>query len=384
MKESVAHMRTSDMAGLIGLVVLALVIRVVAAMLGGLSLDNDERAYIAVARSLAVDFHFGRDGVPETHVSPLFPLLHAALIVAGMPEVPAGRCAGAVVSSSVVAIVWLLLAHIGERRTAWIGGTAAAIWPVLVANAMKIQPEALMALVLTAASLAWFRGSIRTAGLLLGLSTWIRPEGILVFGGFVVAEMLVPTKTRRRSITATALGGTFVVAIIAWASFQTGTFALSGKDVWVYANGVAQHRLRGAPVPRETLDEIIEEVRTPLAHILRRPAEFASGYLYRFERLTNHMTRAVSAGGLALAALGLVLLVRRDPRRACSIALPLVVVIAVIPVGMALRRHVLPMVPLLVALATDASVRSGAFVWSHLRRASRETRSYRDGEDSSR
>lgn len=355
-------------AGPLALVVFALAVRLVAASLVVFLLDNDERAYLAVARSLAEDSFFGRDGVLEAHVSPLFPLLHAAVITIGLPEVTAGQALGTAASSLIPLAVWFLLLRIGDRRTAWLGGIATALWPALVASATRIQPEALMALVLLSASLAWLRGALLTAGLLMGVSSWIRPEGVLVFCVFSATELLSPTITRRRAAAATALGAILVVPIVLWASDHADRFALSGKDTWVYANGVAQHRLRGAPVPRETLDAIIREVESPLAHMSSRPIEFATGYAYRLGVLARHLSRTLGVPGLVLAAWGLASWMRRDPKHARAGAVPLLVILCAIPIGMTLRRHVLVLAPLLVALASDASVRAGTAALARWRR----------------
>lgn len=64
--------------------------------------------------------------------------------------------------------------------------------------------------------------------------------------------------------------------------WSTGEFGLSGKDSWVYINGIAQVRTRGEPVPLELLQRLQGEVGGVLPHILSHPLEFLHGYLYRW------------------------------------------------------------------------------------------------------
>jgi len=52
--------------------------------------NNDQLAYARVAESLVAGQGFARDGTPETHISPLFPALHALLIPIARSEIQAG------------------------------------------------------------------------------------------------------------------------------------------------------------------------------------------------------------------------------------------------------------------------------------------------------
>lgn len=137
--------------------------------------------------------------------------------------------------------------------------------------------------------------------------------------------------------------------MIVWSSLHTGRVALSGKDLWVYANGIAQYETGNRPVPWETLTPILDEVDGVPSHIAEDPLAFTRGYVYRSWLLLQHLGNVLMWIGIPLVGLGVFCLLRRDWRSSALIVAPLALLL-VIPIGMTLRRHVLPLMPLLLGI----------------------------------
>ncbi len=147
---------------------------------GGDHPSNDELGYTELAVEIAAGRGFERRGVPESHISPLFPLLHALPIALGAEPAAAGRAVGLLTSAAAAPLaVWAFWPLLGGRAAA-LGGLLVALHPRLLVTAERIQPEALSALCLLLVAALWARGRHGASVLAAALGYLARPECIVL------------------------------------------------------------------------------------------------------------------------------------------------------------------------------------------------------------
>lgn len=338
----------------LALFAVALAARVVVFAVGSDRPNNDELGYAELAVEIAAGRGFERRGVPESHISPLFPWLHALPVALGAEPVAAGRTLGILTSAAAAPLAaWAFWTLLG-RRAAALAGLAIALHPRLLVTAERIQPEALAALCLLLFAALWARGRPGAAVLAAVLGYLTRPEGIVLVPLAWLASSARDRAAWRRLWAPTLVGVLLATPYLLHLRAATGGWTLLGKADWVYAMGVAQSRLRGGAVPLEALTATREEVRSPLSHLVASPGEAIGGYLDRSWRAAREVGRAAGWVVLALAGLGLYELWRRR-RRLGPFALSLAP-LAAVPLAAVAARHALPYVPIFAALAAFGAV----------------------------
>lgn len=320
-------------------------------------IDNDEAAYINLATEWAETGRFARQGVPETHIAPLLPALHAALIVrAGHPE-GVGIGLALLLSALVPVVTGRLFEALAGRYCGVVVGVVLCGYPPLLVSATQIQPEGLMAVLWGIFLLACLRERLVLAGIALGLAYLTRPEAILLLPPWLLFEWLRQRRPPMRVLLAATACLSLAVPYIVHQSRAEQRFCLSGKDIWVYANGIAQVQTGNRPVEWAHLDRIRAEIESVPRHIAQDPLRFARDYFIRCAYELRNLLRQTYFIGLVLAVAGWIAIRRRHPEGAAYLLIPLGVV-GLIPIGMTAYRHTLPILPLLIGLAVAAGCRN--------------------------
>jgi hypothetical protein len=146
-------------------------------------------------------------------------------------------------SSTTPVLLFLLAARLLGTAAGAIGGFLAAVSPHLGAVSNLISPDGLSALPLMAAMLVLAPvapdrepslGSAAAAGVLIGLSAWLRPNLVLM-GPFLAVALLVLARTPRHAARPLALMG--AAALFAIAPITLRNYAIFGEFVPISTNG---------------------------------------------------------------------------------------------------------------------------------------------------
>ena len=328
------------------LLALALTARVVVFELGSDRLNNDEQAYLDLATEIAAGRGLARQGQPETHILPLFPLLHAVPVALGAPPQIAGR-AIALLSSAAAAplALWLAWPLLG-RRWSLLAGIAVALHPRLLVTAERLQPEALAALGLLAVAGLLVRARPDRALPAAALCYLSRPEGLFLLPAIWIAALAAGRARWRGLLLPTALACLLIAPYLIHLRIATGGWTPIGKASWIYTLGVLEARTPGAAISHQQLERAAVEIGSPWRHLRQRPGEVVTGYLVRLRLALSYLLEGVYWPLALLAAVGLAAVERR---RALLVPLSL---IAIIPLAFVNARHLLPYLPLVLVLAT--------------------------------
>jgi hypothetical protein len=338
----------------LALFAVALAARVAVFGVGGDHPNNDELGYTELAVEIAAGRGFERRGIPETHISPLFPALHALPLALGASPVAAGRALGLLTSAAAAPLAaWAFWGLVGGRAAA-LGGLFIALHPRLLVTAERIQPEALAALCLLLFAALWARGRPGVAIVAAALGYLTRPECVVLVPLVWIVASVGDRAAWRRLWVPTLASVLLVAPYLGHLRTATGGWTLMGKTDWVYAMGVAQTRMTEEALPLEVLTATREEVGSPLEHLVDSPGEAVGGYVKRALMAARQLARAASWTLLALAVLGLVVLRRRERSLGAGL-LPLAPLVAV-PIVAVAARHVLPYVPVVAVLAACGAV----------------------------
>lgn len=316
------------------------------------SIDGDERAYMDVATELAAGGGYGRDSVPETGISPLFPLLHAAGIALGVPPLAAGRSVALLASAALAPLCALVAALAAGRLAGLVAGLVVALHPALVAASASLQPEGLAALLTAGGVLALQLRREMPASVATSLAGLARPEVMLLPP---VVAMLAARRGWRPALTALVPAILLLGPFVGFVAATTGRVALTGKDRWVFALGIEQYERRGAPIPMPAAKSRLAGIDHSgvAGWALANPAAALRGYAWRTGLLARTAFRTIGGAVAILAAAGaFVALRRRGP--AIPVLLPLLL-LPVMPVGFVLGRHCLPLVPVAAILSGIAA-----------------------------
>ena len=121
----------------LALFAVAMVARIAVFGAGGDHPNNDELGYTELAVEIAAGRGFERRGIPESHISPLFPLLHALPIALGAEPAAAGRALGLLTSAAAAPLAaWAFWSLLGGRSAA-LGGLLVALHPRLLVTAER-------------------------------------------------------------------------------------------------------------------------------------------------------------------------------------------------------------------------------------------------------
>jgi 4-amino-4-deoxy-L-arabinose transferase-like glycosyltransferase len=240
----------SDRRRLWLLVALALLVRAVLLAVRGDYIVYDEGYYLLLARSLREGHGFALNGLPHVALSPLQPLLVAALSAVGMDGIFASRLIAAVSGGLLV----LPTASLARRWFGPRGALATALFVALFPSLIAFLPffpgerwnlyfgsEPLFLVLgvsgIALAARAADMGSVRdwiAAGVCVALAYCTRLEGIVLGAALVAATAALLLVSRRaallpRAALAVAAGALVAMPYLVYLHHALGRWALSGR-----------------------------------------------------------------------------------------------------------------------------------------------------------
>jgi 4-amino-4-deoxy-L-arabinose transferase-like glycosyltransferase len=236
---------------------------------------------------------------------------------------------GARVVNAVLGGLWVwptlwLARETTDEDVSWTAGLLVAVMPAAVEASTRILSEATFGLCLTV-FLAVFVRALRTAtlgwvglaGVLGGLATLARPEGIgyLILAGclLMLAPLLAGTRWTKRLVLM-GLGVLSITWFMVLAPYmvvveqQTGHWNWSGKVGWTlrWAESVGQERQEefAGRVMTDTNEEDLQQ--NLVTYIVSRPGEVLSRIVINLHLIDQYMLpKLLHTGGIALVLLGL-------------------------------------------------------------------------------
>ncbi len=329
------------------------------------ALDGDQRAYLLLAESVSAGEGYRVAGIPQTHIAPLFPVLHALASKLIGDSLIGGRATAILIASLLpVTATWAVTGLLGFKL-GLPAGVLIALHPHLIVRSSFLEPEALAAaLSFTLAGLLQ-RRRVALAGITLGLAYLSRPEFILLLPAVALILAVRNIGWRRIAIFAVpclAVSSPFLLYL----KQETGHWRVSGKDRWVYTLGVHQWRSRNQPLEPAQLTELQREVGSPVSHLLSNPIEFATGYAYRGALLTRNLARAIMLPLIPFLVVGAAWMWKTARNDSLFLLLPLFL-LPVLPIGLTLYRHVMTVTPLLVGITGIGFLPAAEAIRSRLR-----------------
>jgi hypothetical protein len=332
------------------LAILAFAVRAAVAIVHPPAFDGDQQLYLDLARSLAQGTGYVTGGEPQTHVSPLVPLL-GSFVVRWVPDERWGfMIALLLVASALPALAGFTVSLVLGRTAGILAGVAVLLAPHLVLRSGYLEPDMTTAVFYFWATSLLLRRQPVLAGFALGAAALCRPEAVFLIVPFALVLVMARTPALTLALSLTtylAVASVFPVYLRG----ATGHWGLTGKAAWVYALGVHQYRTHDAPLPPADIAALLTDVGSPVDHVRREPKEAFSGYLARTKLLARHVARTVPMWLAPLVLLGAGTMARAGGRlRFAMFAFPLTL-FAVLPVGVVFFRHTLTLAPFLLALA---------------------------------
>ncbi|MFI5281300.1 MAG: ArnT family glycosyltransferase, partial [Gemmatimonadales bacterium] len=229
---------------------LALLVRAVLLAVRGDYIVYDEGYYLLLARSLRAGRGFALSGLPHVALSPLQPLLVAALSVLGVGEIFASRLLAAICGALLVLPAASLARRWFGPRGALVTALIVALFPSLVAflpffpgerwNLYFGSEPLFLVLGVTAIALAARAsdtGSARhwtLAGVCASLAYCTRLEGIVLAAALAAAATTLLLVSRRaeavpRAALAIAVGALIALPYLLYLHSALGRWALSGR-----------------------------------------------------------------------------------------------------------------------------------------------------------
>lgn len=312
--------------------------------------NNDEWGYVRLAANMARYEGFVEGGMPEVRISPMFPTLHAFLILATGQPLFSGKLLGLLGSSLIPVLFFLLLIHLcGERPARW-AALFVALHFALVATAADVQPEALTGAFLFWFLLLWARKERVMASVVLSFACVTRPEVILLVPVWGIWELWFLKENWRKIAVCLIIIMVFTAPFLFYLKSVTGRFCLSGKDRWVYVLGVTQYRWFGEPMPIDKVREVEADTISAARHLQDHPGEAVSGYFFRWGLLLRNLFHLTGWYLVPFVILGWIALGGAPKKERWILLFPLFL-LPVLPLGFTLKRHLLPILPVFVALA---------------------------------
>ncbi len=148
-----------------------------------------------------------------------------------------------------------------SRRVGLLAAISYALYPISIYVAGLGQPEWLLTLCLVAAILIWIRvrqtndvSASFALGLLMGAALLLKPNYLLLFPFWFVAEMIFPVATRRRALLNLMVAGAAMVAVTwSWRLIHPAPLNSSSSLVFariIYMGSVERPWLaNGSPMP---------------------------------------------------------------------------------------------------------------------------------------
>lgn len=195
---------------------------------------NDARSYVALGLQVARlgdygprDPGAGGSRGPTAYFAPGYPYLLAGIdrltgeLQATGGEVRVARISSAVIGTATVLLIGLLVAELLDPLTGLLAMAIAAVYPVLIELSGVLVVENLLVATELAALLAALRARrasrplpwVALAGLFVGLTTLVHPDGILIGLPLLVAVSALP---RRRLLAPAVLVVVAALTIAPW------------------------------------------------------------------------------------------------------------------------------------------------------------------------
>src|SRR5215211_8083185 len=185
---------------LIAILALGLALRVRAALTPPEDVGNDAAAYMAIAKGLYTDGHYGGPTQSSPNDwSPGAPLLYAGVyFLTGGVHVKAALLVVALLGTGTILLTYLLGRRLGGPAAGVIGALLAATYPAFIENTGRMLAEPVALFWLPAAMLAFLWASDRGGGMwrwlapgaLLGLTTLTRPEYLPFVAVFALLALI--------------------------------------------------------------------------------------------------------------------------------------------------------------------------------------------------
>jgi 4-amino-4-deoxy-L-arabinose transferase-like glycosyltransferase len=366
----------------IGLLALAVRLPAVVLLAGWAPAENDRTLrYDPIAMSLMDGEGFAVHGRPVASSPPLYPLLLTAVYSVAGTSATAARTSQAVIDAGLCMVFFVIARRLLGGVTAAVTGIALVLCPYLVYQVLAAGNDTLFAFLNALALLAWVRardapgpGRWLVVGVLIGLATLCRATSLLLAVAVVMVEVVAPRRPelRRRAVTGSLLAVLAFAACLA--PWTVRNWVHFGRFIPVQTSG-GYHLMLGAYVPEEEggrpldlqdpdrrskdVEMDVRYYRHALSQILEHPGHFVESagsrllsmwyrtHTRRFETLLI----VANAVLLVLAAVGLGILRSRWRLLAPAAAL-VAYYVAVHTVFFAIFRYLLPVVPVLVMMAS--------------------------------
>ncbi len=153
---------------------------------GSLPQQGDTHQYLAIAQSLRQGNGYSLDGSePTASRMPLYPLFLSSVLSLPGSSVRTVQILQILIDSVTCILIFLLARAALDRRTGIVSGMIAALYVPLAARSLTVMTETLFAFFLAASVLIALGGRSRNkiyvaAGLLMGLGSLVRPNGLIV------------------------------------------------------------------------------------------------------------------------------------------------------------------------------------------------------------
>ena len=177
----------------------------------------------------------GEAPLPTAHKPPLYPLLLSLVSLAGGEGVAGHQLVTALVGSATVAVLAVLALRLAGPRAAVIAALVAAVFPPFVVADASLRSESLFVLLTGLALLAALRAAERPdprrtllLGVLIGLATLARSEGIVLLVLLAVPALRAPSARAWSTRVALATGACLLVLtpwlVRCWVVFDQPVF----------------------------------------------------------------------------------------------------------------------------------------------------------------
>lgn len=238
---------------------------------------------------MAEQFAAGRFRLAMSEVFPPLPALAVAPLAAlGMDPFRAGQLVSGLAGVLAAAVAYVAARRVSREGSATMAAVLLAFSPLLVRFGAECYSEPLFVLCAALAVDAGLAGRHARSGMFSGLAFWVRPEGLLVAAGFLLAEP-------RRALRSLPPLAAAVAALSGWRG-------LCGQGFFPIAKAplIAERAVTAAPSLVEALEQFANNaVRLPWLWV-EAFGLLGLAALFGFVRLPRGPVRRALAGMVSL------------------------------------------------------------------------------------
>lgn len=232
---------SSTATGVVPILLLALALRAGWALVFASYPVSDAHAYQQLARQLARGGYYGFDGTPYTYWPVGYPFFLSVEMRLLGAETRLLTAVEVLLGTGVVALAMLLCAQWSRSpRAVWLTGLILAVYPTHVQFASITSSESLFTVLLLSAFCCWgnlqappFRRAF-SAGLLLGLATYVRPVALPLASALFIGHWLKWRQPRSTCVPAVVM---LAAALVVLAPWMYRNYRVYGRFVMVSTNG---------------------------------------------------------------------------------------------------------------------------------------------------